>query len=128
MKNEQGFTLVELMIVAAIVGILVAIGLPSYQNHVAESKRTEGIGKLMEIMQQQESFYSENYSYTADLENDLGYSAATLESENGYYTVSAAACGDGIAACVNLTATPATASDGVLTLDSAGARTGPWPD
>jgi type IV pilus assembly protein PilA len=43
MKNQNGFTLIELMIVVAIVGILASIALPAYQDYIARSQVTEGV-------------------------------------------------------------------------------------
>ncbi len=45
-KMQQGFTLIELMIVVAIVGILAAIALPAYQDYIARSKTTEAMADL----------------------------------------------------------------------------------
>lgn len=46
MKNQKGFTLIELMIVVAIIAILAAIALPQYQNYVAKSQFTAGMAEV----------------------------------------------------------------------------------
>ena len=60
---RAGFTLIEVMIVVVIISILAAIAYPSYQESVRKGKRAEGRAALMQLMQQQEQYYSQHNSY-----------------------------------------------------------------
>ena len=62
-QTQRGFTLIEVMIVVAIVGILSAIAYPSYQEYVAKSRRATLVGLLQQGQQWMERFYTENYRY-----------------------------------------------------------------
>ena len=64
--KKNGFTLIELMIVVAIVAIITAVALPSYQNSVAKSRRAEARGQLLEAAQFMQRFYSNNDRYNQD--------------------------------------------------------------
>ncbi len=65
MIKNKGFTLMELMIVVAIVGILGAIAYPSYQDSVLKSRRAEAQADLVELSGFVERFFTTNNSYTA---------------------------------------------------------------
>jgi type IV pilus assembly protein PilE len=64
MKKQKAFTLIELMVTVAIVGILSAIAYPSYQNSVIKSRRADAEGILLGLANALERKFTENNSYT----------------------------------------------------------------
>lgn len=80
--SRAGFTLIELMIVVAIVGILAAIAYPSYVEHVKKSKRADCTGALVSFASAMERHYTVNSNYLgADADNDnTGAPAASVFS------------------------------------------------
>lgn len=63
---NAGFTLIEVMIVVAIIGILAAVALPSYQNYVLRGNRASARAALLQAQQFMERFYVANDSYMTD--------------------------------------------------------------
>lgn len=84
---QRGFTLIELMIAVAMVGILVAVALPTYNSVIQKSRRTEAKAALLDLASRQEKFYSINNKYSATA-SDLGYSALPANTESGFYSLS----------------------------------------
>ena len=74
MKFSKGFTLIELMIVVAIVAILAAVAVPNYQNYVLRSQRTVAINALLDLGSRQARFYTTNNGYANNMAA-LGYAA-----------------------------------------------------
>ena len=63
--RQHGFTLIEVMITVAIIGILAAIAYPSYTSQIAKGRRAECRSGLLQSMQQQERYYSQYNAYAA---------------------------------------------------------------
>lgn len=115
-----GFSLMELMIVLAVISILVAIAVPSYTEYVLRGKRAEARAALMDAAARQERHYSDNYEYAQKF-SDLGVGKST---ESGQYTLSMALTAKAAAQGFTLSAVPqfTDADCGSLTITQVGTR------
>ncbi len=83
-QHSFGFTLIELMITVAVVGILAAIAYPSYQDSIRKSRRADAKSALLDAAQRQERFFTENNQYTATPE--AGGLNLVVDADGNFYT------------------------------------------
>lgn len=94
-RIQRGFTLIEVMIVVAIIGILAAIAYPSYDEYVKRGNRTEGQALLSDASARQERYFAQNNEYITD---DADIAKLGLrngnESETGKYELTVSKAND----------------------------------
>ena len=91
MKKQQGFTLIELMIVVAIIGILAAVAIPAYQDYVARSQVAEGVATAGAVKTSISEFYASQGGFpgTGLYDETTGgrYTASATHDDAGVITV-----------------------------------------
>ncbi len=123
-QRRAGFTLIELMIVVAVVAILAAIAYPNYLQQVIKSRRSAGAACMMEMAQFMERYYTTHMSYE---EANLPDPSCVDEHED-HYTI--ALNGDPTATAFTITATAVATSSqskdslcGNMSIDQTGRKT-----
>jgi type IV pilus assembly protein PilE len=131
MRRQAGFTLIEVMVVVAIIAILAAIGYPAYTEQVARSRRADAKAALLEAAQwiEREFTVSGSYARMGDGSNltNAELLAAPLQAMGAtaqFYTIGFAAAPTARAFTINMVPTGAMVNDrcGTLSVDQSGAR------
>jgi len=137
--SNHGFTLIELMIILAIIAILTSIAYPAYTSSIVKGKRAEGRAALAELMQQQERYLTQNNVYFTFANSGGTTSPASVpfktysgdSAAKASYFLSAEACPTGIGTatlvisdCVRVVAAPIfpDADAGSLRMTSTGTK------
>jgi prepilin-type N-terminal cleavage/methylation domain-containing protein len=82
-QNQKGFSLVELMVVVAIIGILAALAVPRFQTFQAKARQSEAKVNLAHIYTLQSSYYGDNTTYVS-LGTTIGPGACTQDNPLGF--------------------------------------------
>lgn len=127
-REHQGFTLIEVMIVVAIVGILAAVAYPSYEEHVKSFRRAEAQSALMGLAAAMERHFTANNTYKGAGSGggdtgapDIYYDQVPSDGGTAYYNLTVESASDS-AFVVKATPANAQAGDGFLDLNNQGIR------
>ena len=103
-----GFSLIEVMIVVVIIGILMLVAVPGYQESMKKSRRADGMRDLIELTARQERFYAQYSVYTDDIDSPDGLNFERTTTSEGHYDLEVVTCAgeDDFSACYVLQAVP----------------------
>ena len=122
MKAQKGITLIELMVVVAIVAILASIAIPSYSQYIIRTNRRAAQATMMEIATREHQYFAAHRAYADEAE--LGFTLPEEVAEHYTFAIEPADVGEPPAFTIEFTPIPGTRQAiGNLSLTSGGVRT-----
>lgn len=85
-KQNRGFTLLELLITVAVIGIISSIAYPSYVDNISRANRSEAQRELLRMASLQEQYFIDHREYTADM-TKLGVATDPYITNSGLYSI-----------------------------------------
>ena len=122
-KQQRGVTLIELMVVIAVLGIIIALGYPSYRDQVMKARRAEGMGELLELADKLERYFSDQVpgTYAGATLGTAATNIHTAYTADGHYLLNIDSA-DAVSFTVRATPQGGQANDkcGIFIVDSLG--------
>lgn len=136
-NSKNGFTLIEVMITVAIVAILAAVAMPSYQQYIIRAARTQAQSELLQLVNVQEKIYlnSNNYAfsvtgaYNGNSTGGLGLSSGKVGDSRYDVTLTNTVASQTFTLVATPVAGSTQANDGTLSVTETGVKlwgTNPW--
>ena len=131
---KKGFTLIELMIVVAIIAILVGIAYPAYNDYLIKANRSAAKSFILELANKQEIYLSDNrqYAINGNDGNKYNLNIVTPDEVSRYYTVTIGPNAATVPPTYVIRATPKNntrqSNDGYIELDNTGKKTSQFPN
>lgn len=122
-QNETGFTLIELMIVVAVIGILAAVAVPSYQENIRKTRRAAAAACMLEGVQYLERYYTTNLRYVTAAGGSAAPAIPACATDvTRFYTIAVESASD---SAFTIKATPSQTDPncGTIKVDNKGTKT-----
>lgn len=118
LKVNHGFTLIELMVVVAIISILATLAFPSYMDSVRKSNRADAKSTMLQVASHEERYYTENNVYGSL--TGIGYATSSIASQSGRHNITLTTANADSTYIITATPVASDTTCGALTLTNTG--------
>lgn len=111
LKRFTGFTLVEIMIVVALMSVITVVAVANYSQYVQTARRADGVAVMQEVRHAMERHYAKTFSYAGAVSGADYPSKSPKDGDDVYYTLAVSITDEGRAYLITATGVGAQASD-----------------